>query len=485
MSKQMKISFYFLLFFLLEKANSLKCGEEEIENCLECGIDTNSNTCIKCQENHFLFFNDLYCLPCDDPIYGIQTCKGNCNITFYRNYNTLMCKENDCKEGYQNVEGKCKTCSDGLEGCKTCIIKPGSYAFYPSYKCSECISDEYKLNSDGKCKKCNVQFCEKCHFNFNEPECDECWEGYYLSDDHKECKRCKDYVNIENGYCTICSDDQTDFEKATCTCYNGYTLKDQFTCVECPDHCQYCIFSKTKNEIICKLCYEDSILNSENSCIYCGEGCTSCNLEEDSTPTCTKCDSGSILINGKSEKCPNNCEKCHSDEENKIICDECKYEYGLDSSGKCIKCSSINKEGMSECLKCGYNKTTNQLDCYECKTHNNGYGQIYYSAYIINTYQCLNNLDESNLDLYGCMEAYKNGDKYECLKCSNYTDYNNDKFIMPKNSKRCININDLRSELGPCEEAENIGTENEQVYSCLKCSELNKTKIYRNENKMI
>ena len=140
---------------------------------------------------------------------------------------------------------------------------------------------------------------------------------------------------------------------------------------------------------------------------------------------------------------------------------------------------------MSDCLKCGYNKTTTQLDCYECKTHDNGYGEFYYSAYIINTYQCLDNFDKSNLDLYGCMEAYKNGDKYECLKCSNYTDYNNDKFIMPKNSKRCININDLRSELGPCEEAENIGTENEQVYSCLKCSELNKTKIYRNENKMI
>ena len=60
---------YFILF-LFSKSIALKCGEEEIENCAKCGEGDKANTCIECNEKHFLFFNNLLCLPCDHPIYG-------------------------------------------------------------------------------------------------------------------------------------------------------------------------------------------------------------------------------------------------------------------------------------------------------------------------------------------------------------------------------------------------------------------------------
>ena len=80
-----------ILLFLLSnlfllKVNSLKWGENQIDNCIECGQGAESNTCAKCESKHFLLLENLFCIPCDDPINGQIGCKGECNSTKYSNY---------------------------------------------------------------------------------------------------------------------------------------------------------------------------------------------------------------------------------------------------------------------------------------------------------------------------------------------------------------------------------------------------------------
>lgn len=111
---------YFLLSILITLIFTLKCDEEEIDNCIECGIGENSGTCSKCKDMHFLFFNNLLCLPCDDPLYGQIRCGGNCDGTNYQETSFALCDNSDCKEGFFNLNGICYKCDDDSPGCSKC-----------------------------------------------------------------------------------------------------------------------------------------------------------------------------------------------------------------------------------------------------------------------------------------------------------------------------------------------------------------------------
>ena len=74
------------------------------------------------------------------------------------------------------------------------------------------MNDEYRLNSDGSCEHCGwYGYCQRCAFNISldyaDSYCKECHEGFYLdSEDHNHCKKCKEPIEISNGYCRVCSD---------------------------------------------------------------------------------------------------------------------------------------------------------------------------------------------------------------------------------------------------------------------------------------
>ena len=132
----------------------------------------------------------------------------------------------------------------------------------------------------------------------------------------------------------------------------------------------------------------------------------------------------------------------------------------MNNKNKCVKCASENDNGMKGCKRCGYNRDTQNLECYEC-----------FSAYakvinvINNTLECFDNSYNSKLEFYGCEKAYKKGGKYECFECK-YT--KNNLFVMDIKGKRCLNS--VIHSLGKCREVENIGTEKRPLYSCTKCS---------------
>ena len=62
---------------LLNSSQALKCHEETIDHCTKCDTGENSDSCSSCESKYFLFFNNLLCLPCDNPEFGQIGCKGN------------------------------------------------------------------------------------------------------------------------------------------------------------------------------------------------------------------------------------------------------------------------------------------------------------------------------------------------------------------------------------------------------------------------
>ena len=155
--------FCFILNLIYFKSNSLKCGGEEIENCEKCGTGEKANTCIECKDKYFLFFNNLYCIPCNDPLYGNVGCVGSCDSTNYLNDRNIMC--NECKEGFFKLNGFCLDCTYGSPGCKRCSLKINERN-QVEYICNECFSNEYRLDSSsGKCYHYGKNNCKKCHFD--------------------------------------------------------------------------------------------------------------------------------------------------------------------------------------------------------------------------------------------------------------------------------------------------------------------------------
>ena len=59
-----------------------------------------------------------------------------------------MYDENDCKEGFYNLNGICFRCSEVLNNCKKCSVNINEND-EKTYLCNECLSNEYRINDYG------------------------------------------------------------------------------------------------------------------------------------------------------------------------------------------------------------------------------------------------------------------------------------------------------------------------------------------------
>ena len=424
-----------LFIFVVNKSDILKCGEEKIENCIECGKGEASNTCAKCKDKYFLFFHNLYCVECNNSTYGQVGCTGNCDGSKFSTDRFVYCDKDDCDEGFYNLNGICFRCADGSPGCKKCTISEdkNEEEGNNTYICSECLNNEYRLDKQyGVCVHCfhsSPAYCSKCHYDDNIKNiCDQCYDGFYLADN--TCKKCRT-VNIANGKCRVCSDDETDYNSGPCWCHSNYTQSSHSTCISCPENCPYCEYNQATQKTECLRCYPGFAVNSEKKCTSCGDGCEYCFLSEDSEPVCSLCFSRTFLSEDKKCLiCPNNCKRCQLDENDQIKCIECYDEYALSKEGECLNCptgckqcfvndnneigckkcfddyalngeeqcvhcSLISEIGGDGCKRCGYNKENHQFECYECKKQesNYDYSTINIYAYVTNTFQCFSNTD--------------------------------------------------------------------------------------------
>ena len=508
----------YLIYSISSKSEVLQCGDQQIKDCEKCGSGNVSDTCIQCKDKHFLFFNNYYCLPCDDPLYGQISCGGNCDGSRYNETRNVLCNENDCKEGYYNLNGICYSCSEGSYGCKKCIMELENDE--KKFKCLECINNEFLLDkNNNRCYYCYKSYCSKCHYSEDQISiCDKCYDGFYLNSEN-ECKKCKNNIIIPNGICRVCSDNETDYKSGNCSCNSYYTLNDNSICVPCPDNCSNCEFNKLTKKAECTICNSGFVIDNNKTCSFCGEGCEYCILNDLKNPVCfycfSKAEDGSCIAcpdnckrcefdekgekkclecnpeytlnnNGICVHCPSNCRKCNVTDKNKIVCTECYEDYALNPDGneQCKLCSSITEIGGKGCEKCGYNIQTSKYECYKCKKEESKTSYELYDVYtfVNNTYQCFNNSDPNDTTFYGCMiSSYnKETDKYECLKCL-YNSFNG-YFIPIVNEKICKNKYDIY--LWNCDEAENIGTKEDPIYSCLKCYDY-LARVITSENRTI
>ena len=353
---------FLLIFSIISQVFSLKCGDENIEHCLECGTGEEEGTCTKCEDNYFQFLFNYLCLPCDHLTYGDPGCQGNCKMD---NSIGFVCDEFGCKEGFYSLNKiDCMNCNAmGHEFCAKCSYLPPlgqrpNETDDREFNCSECINDDYKIFPDGRCHHCYKYACADCHFEENSYKsiCDKCIYDYYLRGE--DCVSCPHY-GIYGGYCRRCTDDPADKDHIYCHCNLTYYQNSPHTCTDCPPGCWSCKYDELLKGPRCYSCRGGYVLNKRGTCTYCGKGCSFCSLDQNENPLCHYCYGGYKLIDKKCYDCPSNCEICHLNEENdQFICDQCFYYSAMNSQKQCIHCPS-------NCKTCEYDNNSN-LKCTSC-----------------------------------------------------------------------------------------------------------------------
>ena len=456
------ILFLLLLIFnvLFVRGNILKCGDRQIQNCRECSQTENLDSCSICEDEHFSLLENLFCIPCNDSIFGQVGCKGECDSKDYALSGFVYCKE--CKEGFFNLEGICHPCDTESPGCTECTYEYGENSGNKIFKCQKCINDEeYRIDTNHKCVKCNqiLDNCKKCHFLKDkdfQAECDECLDGYYVNQ-YKTCSSCN-VKYITGGKCKICS---ANSQPEYCECYSGYILAD-YSCVNCPENCDKCFYNKEINSIQCLNCQEGYLLDDQNKCIPCEKECRIGYLDKDKNFICLICLSYEYIP--KTNKClvaPVGCNHYEFDyNKNEIVCLSYSNQYIFDQNkNEYVKC---NKVIGDECQTCSYNELGKKYDCLSCSDYN-GIQYTYDYVYVTNLLKCFSNTKSNQVGLYGCIRAEYNNilGTYQCLKCKYTSKYH---FILVSTDKSCI----IPTQVGlsdNCLEAEKIGDK----YSCGKC----------------
>ena len=439
------VSLYILFIskFLLTK--QLLCGSNNIENCIEC--DLINDLCSKCEDKYFpLFGGGLSCIRCNDQQYGQLGCEGKCDGSKYSITKMPLCDANGCNDGYFNENGICYQCSIKLNNCVKCSYVAPSGSSQKQYKCLECVDG---LN--GAFRLING-ICQTCQ---NKPGCNGC--NYVKGSDDYICSSCQNDYYLSNGKCISCS-------------YNSYSITNG----DCYDY--YCPGGHTSQQNHYCTCNYNYALNSNNECIYCGVGCNYCYLDGNGNPICTSCSSGYVKIGNKCEilykpdyciynsierfnnlneikcescsegyalnktinrciPCPSHCTKCYFDNNNKLLCQGCNYDFVLNENKLCETCSSNIVIGEG-CINCRYENNRNK--CTRCR-----------DDYILieNDYICklpsMINLNET------CEKAIRINNDYSCTKCrkGNYTlmtRYNNTKDCYPAQEEldNCLEANE-------------------------------------------
>ena len=240
-------------------------------------------------------------------------------------------------------------------------------------------------------------------------------------------------------------------------------MNDLGECEGCPENCYRCRIENNSTKCIeCKLNYK---LNNISQCSLCPAYCIDCQQNPNGILICSNCLNGYILSPTKQcLKCPDNCYKCKVNSNGQTECINCDMGFAL-KDGLCFKCSIIQDIGGIGCDKCRYNYNSARYECIKCI--NNNY------AFIQNTYKCLLNSISTNKNIKGCLTANFNEEKniYECIACKT-------EFIPILNDKSCKLPNEANLK-EYCKEANNIGTEQNPIYSCIECKSLRDINIIR------
>ena len=446
-------------FYSLDKMSCMNCNSLSSPNCAKCSYlppagktaqetDQRIFECQECLNNQYALYPDGRCHHCHRPPncaechYQENTLKSICDRCYYDYY----LRGEDCVKcrHYPIYGGYCRQCTDDVTD-------------YDNIFCY--CNRTYTFNTSRTCDKCPSN-CEECYYDQNllRTRCNRCFSRYTLNA-QGTCTFC-------GRGCEYCSLDIND--KPRCSfCQSGYDLIDG-KCLKCPPYCKKCHLDESLDEFICDECFSYSAMDSKKECHICPENCIACEFNQRGELKCTSCykkyysrysydqsnnyfyelDAQSIC-----RECPDQCLDCFwKESKNDFVCRNCYYGYAL-KDDDCLECSTISELGPG-CESCSYG-TDNKFLCHSCINRN--------YAESTNTYECIDNTDSNNKQLFGCLRAIYNSAtrEYECYICK-------PEFIPILNEHRCLppEMADLHSD---CREANNIGTKSNPIFSCLSC----------------
>ena len=412
------------IFTLITNENGQKRFKENyfqgLQDCVEATEDTTyiipKYNCIKCEYNYIPYYSSYY----ERVICQSLTSEIKKEQSFYSYYseNKIKSYNGTCKKGFFPVEeGKyCYKCDDeyfNMPGCKgECSY---SLKRFDSLKCDGDCKTGYFKSSEGICEKCSGYNggCYECHYENEYPT-------NYKGIKRKRrfvCDFCEEgYIQSLSGECVI------NYELGLNNCTKGK------------------IDPNNNDNYICTQCQNNYFINEEGKC----EICDAAHFKGKNNK-CNDC--GNILEGGI-----NKCLYCKSDGE-KAICQQCLPGYILSiSDNTCLEIAK-NKE-LEKFINCEQLvKEDNKFICAKC---NSKYTLVKRN----NIKECvyIPSLFDINFDKNYQTHYYMTNRGTEKYKA--YTNYKSDDYIYKKYSKYY-----------PCQEAVNLGTEENPLYSCIKCYE--------------
>ena len=467
-------------YYITSSGTNIYSCSNSIQNCKECSYhteeDLNNNIlkCDECSNDLYLSSDERYCKYCSSKENGCIICSDNDEQT--------ICDK--CSYGYGLLsDGSCFKCSDNFgEGCTSCSMSPFDFKLY----CTGC-SEGYTLGNDGKCKHCvndaNLIGCKSCEaLGINGFKCLSCLNDYCLIDGRcqlvidNEFSTCKEMVNIGNNEeiiyscieckyqayifaikdnnARICVQPSSSNDLEHCQLSRKEAIgENNFTCLQCESRVLL-EYDNDKKKQLCKSCKEGYYKYESSSSFYCERcdyvnGCQKCHANENNYVICDECLLGYIK---KGNRCQSYyyyyCEEYALDENQEVLCSKLKEPYFLNKKSEIDVCVNY----IDYCTKCSY--LDNELKCEKCM-----------EEYFINKDgKCQHCYINKNIGLHciSCTDNEELKKNAPCQKC------NGDYFLTKENT--CIFCKSENYGGLLCQECGYIKVNNEETIGCIKCS---------------
>ena len=384
------------------------------------------------------------------------------------------------------LTARCRLCGPGRWGnnCEKACLDPHciqNTCDRDTGQCTYGCEDGWFLDGN-TCKECSLN-CERC---INSTHCISCKDAKYGSSCERDCdfgcRKCVQkfsgpgFGGIVRSSCLVCDDDlygprsgcyydcglciEGLCSRYNCTlgCKEGYYNHESRVCIDCFPGCETCSVmskkektcetcplgkwgklcdkecSKTCDHIICDQssgqcrCRDGFYVSVDGKCDKCPEDCITCS----SVNNCTKCPDGrygSVC----ERQCMSDCILCGS---TGLSCEECKSDYFLRDS-RCHKCD----EG---CSACWWMKIARVTDCTQCKE--GYYRDKIEGRFIYKCFKCPAGCSSCNIfgDCESCFEGFNLFSRSCCPKtchgCKNAQDCTSciDGYYGPSCSSKCF-----------------------------------------------
>ena len=414
--------------YYYEDSLHIKTCSKNKDKCEECENNSGTLTCQKCIDNYF-FVNGDYdnCIPkneitpineyyYDEQVYGYFLC-----LT----YNSIS----DCKKC--NNSNTCYLCKDG-------------YSFINNEKNScnkiEDLGDQYFIDENDNTiyRRCS-EYMDNCDTCSSKNVCLTCMDGFDLYKDNSKCVNVTDqkYIKKDDNLYYLCSEiinncNECSDETVCLNCLSGYELENG-VCVGVIRNCE--TYDADRKCTQCSRGYK--IVDGGNNCKTEIDNCE--RLDDDLK--CAECEDGYRLSNNICYKKVNNCEIYEEDEK----CQKCANGYAFEGNNRLIckninefeeyftsddisyfRCNDILNGGINQCKICEFNND-NVLICQECKTdyvlkddeHNNCYSKELFVNDKRYYYEDSMNIRTCSKAIEKCEQCEKTEDNLFCLKCIN------------------------------------------------------------------